>query len=305
MVHWARKDEFDLLRDFSLEMTVKDLPAVRDACDLIPAGTPISVTFLNGEDTEDRLNAAREISSLGFTAVPHISARRLTSRDELRFFLDRLRREAAVRRVFVIAGDAAQPAGPFADALTLLASGELEDQGIELVGIAGYPEGHPQIGEPALWSALRAKRDYLSIRGYQVEIVTQFGFDTAPIIRWLERLRAEQIDSPVRIGIAGPANAKTLMRFAARCGVGASRKILAKYGLSLTKLLSTTGPDRFVSELQAQLDPEVHGVVKLHFYPFGGFAKTASWVHDFAGTAARPVRETTPGQLRTGTAPHA
>ena len=35
---------------FSLEMTAKDESSLRDAAPLIPADTPIAVTFLPGED---------------------------------------------------------------------------------------------------------------------------------------------------------------------------------------------------------------------------------------------------------------
>ena len=86
---------------------------------------------------------------------------------------------------------------------------------------------------------------------------------------------------PVRVGVAGPASVKTLMRFALRCGVGTSAKVMKKYGLSVTKLLGTTGPDPIINDIAAGIVDTVHGATQLHFYPFGGLAKTAAWVQDF------------------------
>jgi methylenetetrahydrofolate reductase (NADPH) len=72
-----------------------------------------------------------------------------------------------------------------------------------------------------------------------------------------------------------------LMRFAARCGVGASTAVLAKYGISITKLIGSAGPDKLVDRLARDLGPE-HGAVRLHFYPFGGLGKTVEWIDTYS-----------------------
>lgn len=96
----------------------------------------------------------------------------------------------------------------------------------------------------------------------------------------LESIRARGIDAPVRIGVPGPAGLKTLMRFAARCGVAASSAVLAKYGISITRLLGAAGPDKLVDTYARSLGPK-HGLVRLHFYPFGGLEKTVAWINDY------------------------
>lgn len=110
--------------------------------------------------------------------------------------------------------------------------------------VSGYPDGHPDISQAQLWDSLRAKHKALVEGGYAAEIVTQFGFDSEAVLHWLERLRHEaNIHVKVRIGLPGPASVKTLLRFATRCGVGASARVMLKYGVSITKLLNTAGPD--------------------------------------------------------------
>jgi methylenetetrahydrofolate reductase (NADPH) len=275
-----------LLQGHSLEMTAKDVVALEEAAGVIPQGTRIAIAFLPGETFEARLHAAVRVRALGFDPAPHISARRIASESELRRFLENLSTQASIQRLFVVAGDPPVPEGPYEDALSLICSGMLNDLGLESVGVSGYPEGHPDIGEPALWGAMFDKRDALAELGISMTILTQFGFDAEPIVHWVERVRSHGIDALIRIGVPGPAGIKTLLRFAARCGVGASAKVMSKYGLSLTQLMGTAGPDRLIEDLADRIDPARHGPLSLHFYPFGGIARTAEWVSDFAAKKA-------------------
>jgi methylenetetrahydrofolate reductase (NADPH) len=277
-----------LIGTYSIEMTAKDGDALTAAKDLIPPGTSVSITFLAGETAPARVAAAKQAASYGFKPRPHVSARRIASEQELEGFLADLAREAQIDCAFVVAGDLATPAGPYIDALAVIRSGLLTKYGVRNVGISGYPEGHPDFPAEKLWQALRDKHQALTDLGYSYDIITQFGFDAKPVLEWLTQLRDMGITAPVRIGVAGPASVKTLLRFAARCGVGASASVMAKYGVSITKLLNTAGPDALIAELAGSLDPARHGEVFPHFYPFGGLAKTARWVSDFAaGIAAR------------------
>ncbi|MEN2788621.1 methylenetetrahydrofolate reductase [Sphingomonas oligophenolica] len=265
---------------YSLEMTAKDRPALAEAASLIAPETPIAITFLPGESMDARIAAAADVRAFGFEPMPHLSARRIGSHEELEQIVRRTVAEADAHRMFLVAGDPPVPVGPFADTMALLETGLFEQSGVTAIGIAGHPEGHPAMSEAQCWDALDRKHAEITRRGMATLIVTQFGFDADPFIAWLETLRARGIDSPVRIGVPGPAGIKTLMRFAARCGVGASTAVLAKYGISISKLLGTAGPDALVDRLAARLTP-AHGPVRLHFYPFGGLTRTVEWINDY------------------------
>lgn len=273
-----------LLDDFSLEMTGKDVGKLAEARGWIPAETRINVTFLGNEDLPMRIAAASAVREYGFTPVPHVSARRIGSESDLAAFLGALQAAGASEDVFVVAGDPARPEGPYADALSLLRSGKLEQHGARRVSIAGYPEGHPEIGDDVLWAALAAKASALRSLGLADSIVTQFGFDAAAVLDWTEEVRARGIALPVRVGVPGPAGVKRLMSYAKRFGVSTSASIARKYGLSLTSLMSTAGPDQFIAELAARYDPARHGDIKLHFYTFGGLRATSEWISQFRST---------------------
>jgi methylenetetrahydrofolate reductase (NADPH) len=270
-----------LVSGYSIEMTAKDIAHLEAAAAIIPQGTKIPVTFLPGEDMTSRVAAAVRVRDFGFIPIPHISARRIASQAELEAFLAALQAEAQIDHAFVVAGDPPQPMGPYDDALAIIRTGLLAQYGIKRVGISGYPEGHQDIGNDKLWQAKRDKLAALRDEGHDFAVVTQFSFDAEPVLRWLEEERRQGVDALVRIGIPGPASVKRLLAFAARCGVGASTKVMAKYGLSLGRLLTTAGPDRLVEALANELDPAVHGEVSLHLYPFGGLKTTAEWARDF------------------------
>jgi methylenetetrahydrofolate reductase (NADPH) len=278
--NWERAPD-GITEGFSLEMTAKDELSLRDAAPLIPAETPVSVTFLPGEDVSARVAATQAVRQLGFEPMPHFSARRITSEDDFEGYLKAVVERAGVRRCFIVAGDPPEPQGPYFDTSALIATGAFERAGIRAIGIGGHPEGHPNMTTDQCWQVLGTKVAEIERRGMAPLIVTQFSFDPDAVLAWLKELRARGIDVPVRIGIPGPAGIKTLLRFAARCGVGASASVMKKYGVSITNLIGSAGPDKLVDTFAQRLGEE-HGRVRLHFYPFGGLVRTAEWIADYS-----------------------
>jgi methylenetetrahydrofolate reductase (NADPH) len=265
---------------FSLEMTAKDIESLRAAAPLIPVDTPVAVTFLPGEEMEARVAATVAVRELGFEPMPHFSARRIRSEDHFDDYLEAVVREAGVSRCFIVAGDPPEPEGPYFDTMDLIRTGAFERAGIRAIGVGGHPEGHPNMSAEQAWAVLTSKLAEIDRRGMAGLVVTQFGFDPDAFLSWLAEARRRGIDTPVRIGIPGPAGIKTLLRFAARCGVGASASVMKKYGVSIGNLIGTAGPDKLVDAFAAKLGDE-HGRVRLHFYPFGGMVKCVEWIADY------------------------
>lgn len=279
----------ELLEDFSLEMTGKDVHGLQEAQPLLPAGTRVNVTFLGNENLQVRTAAAAAVKQAGLVPVPHISARRLASEGALAEFLGVLQRDGTSDHLFVVAGDPAQPEGPYEDALTLIRAAPLPEYGVRTISISGYPEGHPDILPERLWAALEGKARTLAAQGREGDIITQFSFDVDPVIEWITKAREQGIGLPIRVGVPGPAGVRWLLGYARRFGIGSSAGIAKKYGLSLTSLVSTAGPDRFIADLAGRLDPGAHGTVRVHFYTFGGLRTTAEWIRDFAARSGNPA----------------
>lgn len=263
----------------SIETSAKNVTEVDAYAGLLPAGTAVYVTWLPGLPYQHIVSVASRLRRIGYRPVPHVAARRLADAESARDFFERLAGEAAVEEVLLIAGDADRPAGPYPSALELLRTGLLQEHGIRSVGIAGYPEGHPKISNDELAAAMAQKIAAAQAAGLNLHIVSQFCFDGSAILRWLERLHASGVISPVRVGLAGPASVRTLLNFGVRCGVGSSLRALRSYGVSLTRLVAPSGPERLVLFLaDAVAAQRSRSPFHLHFFSFGGFEKTAHWI---------------------------
>lgn len=279
--NWEKPRQ-NMVDGYSLEMTAKELDGLRQAAALIRPGTQIAITFLPGEEMAQRVEAAKLVRELGFEPIAHLSARRIESEAQLDGYLARLAAEAGVKRAFIIAGDPPEPEGPYQDSLQIIESGLLEKHGIDIVGIGGHPEGHPNVSKDDLWVWMERKIAALRERNITPLVVTQFAFDDDAIVEWVSQMRQRGIDVPLRIGIAGPAGIKRLLGFAKRCGVGASASVMKKYGVSITNLLGNAGPDKLVNSLDKKLSQEDHGRVRLHFYPFGALTPCAEWIETYS-----------------------
>src|SRR5215475_16091486 len=110
-------------------------------------GTDVTITFLPGDNFRSNAETAIALRRSGFNPVPHIAAREIPSREGLNDLVARLRSEADVRRVLLIAGDVAAARGPFKSSSDVAATGLLQAHGISRVSIAGHPEGHPYLDE--------------------------------------------------------------------------------------------------------------------------------------------------------------
>src|SRR6185295_12077205 len=101
----------------------------------------------------------------------------------------------------------------------ILEGGFLEKHGIRKIGVAGHPEGHKDVADPALRDAIVRKNTYADKTGADVQIVTQFVFLPEPVIKW-EAANGEINHLPFRVGLPGLATLKTLLKYAIDFGAG-------------------------------------------------------------------------------------
>ncbi len=271
------------LNRMSIEITPKQadrLPLIKAK---VPDGCQVYVALIDPADLPGQIEAVAAIRGLGLEPVPHVPARFVRDRDDLAGRLEAFAKRAQVRRALVLGGGAPQPVGRYDAAIQLLETGLFQANGVTAVGVAGHPEGNPDItrahGEAALLAALKAKQAYITDHGLDGWIATQFLFEADPVAAWAAGLRRAGITLPVSVGIPGPATIKTLVKYAAMCGVGNSARFIRKQAMNVTRLLSVNTPDEFVAGL-AKLHatrPEL-GVDRPHMYPFGGFDRLFDWL---------------------------
>jgi methylenetetrahydrofolate reductase (NADH) len=263
-----------LLNGASLELMPRDKAAVDRCVERAAPGTEVFIARVPGDAHVATVATATLLRKAGLEPIPHVGARYLENEAVADDVVARLAGEAGVTKVLSIAGDVDHAAGPFAAAADLIATGVFQKHGIRRVGIAGYPEGHPKISAEARAAAMARKLDLLHQQGIAAQIVTQFCFEPSPILDFVAQLRARGVIVPIRVGLAGPASVTTLAKFAVRCGVGNSLRVLTS-GRGVTRLLTEAGPEALVAALAAA-KPDI---AALHFYTFGGVAKTADWLN--------------------------
>ena len=268
------------LRDYSIETTVPQALRVERFADLVPLDTRLYIAHIPGTDFKDTVALAARLRKEGMEPVPHVVGRRIASRAILEDFLKGLSGEAGVKQALIVAGDNSDPAGEYTSGLQILESGLLEQYGIKTVGVAGHPEGHREVADPVLRDALRRKNAYKEKTGANVYLVTQFAFTADPVLAWEASHKADIGALPVVVGLPGLATAKTLLKYAMDCGVGASLSAFSKQYASLTKLLTVSAPDEAVVAMAAHKENNPSSVLAgVHFFPFGGMKKTADWAN--------------------------
>ncbi len=281
--HCSGKPSLDrMLQDFSIEVNPSESTIIDAAPTRLDPGTQVFLTWIPGANPMDTVGPAAKLRRSGLLPVPHIGARHIESAAQLEKLVARLAGDAGVDRVLVIGGDRDKPAGPYDSSLAVMQSGALQRAGILLAAVAGYPEGNPNITDSVLAEALTAKVNFARREGLYLSIVTQFCFNAEAIVGWLRSIRIADIQVPVSVGLAGPAGLIALTRYAIRCGVGNSLRVLTDKP-SFAKLLVEKGPEPIISELAAAIGLVNEsvlplGIARMHFFVFGGFNKTVDWI---------------------------
>ncbi len=268
------------LDNCSVEVTPGGAKKIENFRDLLRPGTTVFVTFLPGSDFNDTVATVKRLSAEGMKPVPHFAARSIPN---LKFFEENLKilqGEAKVEEALLIGGGVSNPVGDFSDSMQILRTNLFQKYGIRKLGVAGHPEGSPDIKPEEVTKALLEKNAYAKEHGIDMYITTQFCFEAEPIIEWDKRIRAEGNTLPIHIGIPGLATIKTLLAHATACGIGPSMRIITRQAANIAKLMTTRMPDKLTRDLanyQAN-DPQC-GINQVHLYPLGGMAKSSKWLY--------------------------
>ena len=267
-----------LLHDFSIEVTPGEVARLGSPPADLPAASRVYITSIAGKPFDATLRAAVRLREWGMQPVPHLVARGIADPSALDDMLAALRREAAVDHALLIAGSARTPLGSFDASLPALRTGSFERHGWRGLGVAGHPEGSPELTPEVLAQALKAKSDYARSSTLRIHVITQFCFDATPLLGWERGLRAAGIGLPVTAGLAGLASLPTLIRYARICGVGASLGVLTRQAGRLLRLSAAVTPGALVTAIAAARRADPGGsFAGVHFFPFGSLEATVAW----------------------------
>jgi methylenetetrahydrofolate reductase (NADPH) len=238
----------------------------------VPSDVTLTVTVSPVKGLDHTLDLAERLAGHGYPVVPHLSARLVVDRAHLRELIARMR-EMGVRDVFVVAGDADQPAGAFEGAAALLDEMQAIGHPFEQIGITGYPESHPLIDDETTIAAMFEKERYATY------IASQICFDSRVTVQWIANVWGRGTRLPILVGIPGVVPRAKLLRVSTRIGIGESMRYLRKHGDFVTRFLRPGGfsPDRLLKGLAPALaDPE-QKVAGFHIFTFNDLRDTEAW----------------------------
>lgn len=227
----------------------------------------VSVTYGAGGSTRERTHntVARLVRETVLRPAAHLTCVNAT-RDEIDTVV-RGYQAAGVRHIVALRGDPPTGVGTkyephpdgYAQAADLV-------QGIKRIGnfevsVGGYPEKHPESPSfDADIDFLKAKLDAGADR-----IITQFFFDNAHYLRFLDRVRAKGIWCPVLPGIVPIHNFKQVAGFAGKTGTSMPAWLARRFE-GLDEDPQTTHLVAAAVAAEQVLDLVDHGVRQFHFY---------------------------------------
>ena len=265
-----------LIQGFTIELN----PKVRFKLNSIPLDPKnhIYITYLPDASENDILETVEFVSNQKLIPITHLPARTMKDLDHVKDFLKEVRKRTDSSKILVIGGGGDQK-GNIKSSLDILESGLLNDFGFHHIGIAGHPEGSPDINQETINQFLNKKFELSKVKNLDFELVTQFFFNAEPFINWCEKLKEENIDLPVRVGFPGPASFKTLLNFGLMSGVGNSLNFLKKNSSKVSDLLTKTSNDEMLLDLSKYASSNTP-LKSFHCFPFGGFEKTCMWLNE-------------------------
>ena len=223
--------------------------------DTLPALKDVYITLLPGGDFKDTADQAEKLVKKGFNPIPHIPARSIESEAQLKEYVSRCK-DGGTKQVLVIGGSR-EPIGQFDSSFQLLETGYFEDMKI---GIAGHPEGSPDISDSNLEKAMNDKKPYADY------IVTQWLLDPQPIIDFISKQSV-----PVHVGITGPLKITSLIKFANIVGAKNSLNFLKSNFSKALDLMKPKDPNDLIGKVKSHTD-------NFHIYTFGGLKETNKWL---------------------------
>ena len=245
------KKDKDLKMKFSLEI------GAQTDLDTVPPVNDVYITMLPGGDYKETAQQAVELVKKGFNPVPHFPARSIESETQLKEYVSRCK-DGGVKQALVIGGSR-DPIGKFDSSIQLLETGYFEQMKI---GIAGHPEGSPDISDSNLEKAMNDKKPYADY------IVTQWLLNHQLIIDFISKQSV-----PVHVGITGPLKITSLIKFANIVGAKNSLNFLKSNFTKALDLMKPRDPNDLIGKVKSHTD-------FFHIYTFGGLKETNKWLKE-------------------------
>ncbi len=259
-------------------------PSAEQQAAAVPRPLTLTVTCSPKHGNDHTIEVAGRLRALGHAVIVHVAARMVSGPGHVDSMLARIA-EADLHEVFLIGGDRVDPMGPYRSSLDLLQVMRSHPDAPRLIGVSGYPEGHPLIADDVLFDDLCRKAELADY------VTTQLCFHTHALVSWLERIRAAEVTLPVYVGLPGHVDRRRLLEISRSVGVGTSISYLRKqHGVGRLATQGASVAEELLRETEPLLGGEL-GVAGLHLFTFNQLTETVRSVERSLEQRSRtPVR---------------
>ena len=272
------------LSSYSIETTPNVYNKYEGFSNFLSKNHNVYITYLPDENANNVIDTAKKLKLEGYEVIPHLPARTIIDQVELEKYIGELANESGCSKILIIGGGGNQ-AGSISSTMDVLKSDLLSKFNYKHVGVAGHPEGSPDISSKNLDIAIKEKNNFAKNVDFKMYIATQFFFEAKSLIDWEKHLDSLGNNLPIHAGIPGPASIKTLINYARSCGIGNSLRFISKQAFNLTKLATLSTPDKLIYDLANYIHTNnSSNLQNIHFYAFGGMKKTADWLNELDGS---------------------
>ena len=271
------KETINIVKNFLNSYSIETTPNVYEKyggfSEFLNKNHDVYITYLPDENSKNVIRTAKKLKLEGYDVIPHLPARTIVNKNDLEKYIGELANESGCSKMLIIGGGGNQ-AGEISSSIDVLKTDFLSKYNYQFVGVAGHPEGSPDISNENLDLAIKQKNDFAKNVDFKMYLATQFFFEAKSLIDWEKHLIKIGNKLPIHAGIPGPASIKTLVNYARSCGIGNSLRFITKQAFNLTKLATLSTPDKLIYDLaeHSKINKDSK-LEKIHFYAFGGMKK--------------------------------
>ena len=162
------------------------------------------------ENSQNIITDAKKLKLEGYEVVPHLPARTIKNNSELEKYIANLSEVSGCNKILIIGGGGSQK-GDISSSIDVLKTDLLSKYNFIEVGVAGHPEGSPDINDEEIEKAIIEKNKIALKVDYKMYLATQFFFEATSLIEWEINLKNIGNKLDIHAGIPGPASLKTLI----------------------------------------------------------------------------------------------
>ena len=147
------KETINIVKNFLNSYSIETTPNVYEKyggfSEFLNKNHDVYITYLPDENSKNVIRTAKKLKLEGYDVIPHLPARTIVNKNDLEKYIGELANESGCSKMLIIGGGGNQ-AGEISSSIDVLKTDFLSKYNYQFVGVAGHPEGSPDISNENL-----------------------------------------------------------------------------------------------------------------------------------------------------------